>query len=72
MVKANTYYYEEGNIQFNLKTDFDEKLSLEGSEEQIAKDVVQLIKTREDKVFLYLLRSKSSWIKFMKISQITM
>ncbi len=52
-VKANTYYYEEGNIQFNLKTDFDEKLSLDGSDEQNAKDIIQLIKTREDKVDLY-------------------
>jgi len=53
-VKANTYYYEEGNIQFNLKTDFDEKVSFESNEEKFAKDLANLVKTREDKIQIEL------------------
>ena len=50
-VIANTYYYEEGNIQFNLQTDFDEKLAFEITDEKSAKDIIELIKAREDRVF---------------------
>jgi hypothetical protein len=49
-VKINTYYHEEGNIQFNLKSDFEEKLSAEKEDEFLAKDVVTLIENRENKI----------------------
>lgn len=49
-VKANTYYYEEGNIQFNLKTNFEEKMSCETEGEEFARDVFNLIEARENKI----------------------
>jgi len=49
-VKASTYYYEEGNIQFNLKSDFDEKLSNENEDELLAKDIIGIIESRENKI----------------------
>ena len=48
-VKANTYYYEEGNIQFNLKTDFNETVSGEG-DDSLAKNLVALIEKKENDV----------------------
>jgi hypothetical protein len=49
-VRANTYYYEEGNIQFNLKKDLVEKLSSSNEDATLAKDVVGLIENSENKV----------------------
>jgi hypothetical protein len=49
-VRANTYYYEEGNIQFNLKTEFNEKLNCSSDEESFAKDVIKIIETKENNV----------------------
>ena len=59
-VRANTYYYEEGNIQFNLKQDLEEKLSSENEDATLAKDVIGLIESLENRVsikkleFIYL------------------
>lgn len=48
-VKANTYYYEEGNIQFNLKTEFSE--SINGDDDaSIAKSIVSTIEKKENDV----------------------
>ncbi len=49
-VRANTYYYEEGNIQFNLKQDLEEKLSTENEDATLAKDVIGLIENLENRV----------------------
>jgi hypothetical protein len=49
-VRANTYYYEEGNIQFNLKSDFEENLTNDSEGESLARDVIHLIETRENKI----------------------
>ena len=49
-VRANTYYYEEGNIQFNLKQDLEEKLSSENEDATLAKDVIGLIESLENRV----------------------
>jgi capping protein alpha len=49
-VRANTYYYEEGNIQFNLKSDFSEKLQSQAEDEQLIKDVIALIEKNENKI----------------------
>ena len=51
-VRANTYYYEEGNIQFNLKSDVEETMNCENEDMTLAKDVITLIQTRENKVNL--------------------
>lgn len=49
-LRANTYYYEEGNIQFNLKTDFEEKLTETNLDEALAKELVELIENKENGV----------------------
>lgn len=49
-VRANTYYYEEGNIQFNLKKDILEKLSSSKEDSNLANEVVGLIENSENKV----------------------
>ena len=48
-IKANTYYYEEGNIQFNVKTEFNENVST-GSDESTAKDILKIIEKKENDV----------------------
>lgn len=52
-LRANTYYYEEGNIQFNLDTKFDG--SAEGGDDaEVAANLVEFIKTSENSVQLEL------------------
>ena len=48
-VKANTYYYEEGNIQFNLKTEFSENISGD-DDASIARGIVSTIEKKENDV----------------------
>ena len=48
-IKANTYYYEEGNIQFNLNTNFDENIKGNNNEE-IAIAFVKAIEKNENNV----------------------
>jgi hypothetical protein len=48
-LKLNTYYYEDGNVQFNLKEDFSHELKGEESEE-FANEVLKLIETDENDV----------------------
>ena len=52
-IKANTYYYEEGNIQFNLNTNFEEALKGNNNEE-IAIAFVKAIEKNENNVQLEL------------------
>lgn len=54
-VRANTYYYEEGNIQFNLKTEFEDKLSSTTDENNFAKDVIRIVEEIENHVNYQLL-----------------
>jgi capping protein alpha len=52
-LKANTYYYEEGNIQFNLDTKFNS--NIQGSDNNtIAANLIEFIKTSENSVQLEL------------------
>jgi hypothetical protein len=48
-LKLNTYYYEDGNVQFNLKQDFSHELDGEEIEE-FANEVIKLIETDENNV----------------------
>ena len=52
-LKANTYYYEEGNIQFSLETKFS-PTNLGGGNEEMAEDLIEYIKTSENSVQLEL------------------
>ena len=52
-LKANTYYYEEGNIQFNLDTKFNGTAS-GGDFASIADSLIEFIKTSENSVQLEL------------------
>ena len=52
-LKANTYYYEEGNIQFNLDTNF-KGTAQGGDNNAIAESLVEFIKTSENSVQLEL------------------
>lgn len=49
LIRANTYYYEEGNIQFSLKTEFDENIN-QGSDQEVATELIQLIESKENSV----------------------
>ena len=53
ILKANTYYYEEGNIQFNLDTKFNGNAK-GGDNNAIADSLVEFIKTSENSVQLEL------------------
>lgn len=51
-LKANTYYYESGNIQFNLQNDFNEKVS--GGAEEVLKTIEKVenaVHVDLDKIF---------------------
>ena len=52
-LKASTYYYEEGNIQFNLDTKFDSNIQ-GGDNNSIAANLIEFIKTSENSVQLEL------------------
>ena len=52
-LKANTYYYEEGNIQFNLDTKFNGSAS-GGDDAAIATSLIDFIKNSENSVQLEL------------------
>ena len=52
-LRANTYYYEEGNIQFNLDTKFDGSAD-GGDDAEVAANLVEFIKTSENSVQLEL------------------
>ena len=52
-LRANTYYYEEGNIQFNLDTKFDGKAE-GGDDNAVATSLVEFIKKSENSVQLEL------------------
>ena len=47
-IKINTYYYEEGNIQFNLDKDFKSEFSSESEGEDLAKEFFEFIKKSEN------------------------
>jgi hypothetical protein len=49
-VKANTYYYEEGNIQFNMNKEISETLNPNPNEEGLAKEIIQSIENFENNV----------------------
>ena len=52
-LRANTYYYEEGNIQFNLDTKFDGKAE-GGDDNAVATSLVEFIKKSENSIQLEL------------------
>ena len=52
-LKANTYYYEEGNIQFSLDTKFNTTIG-GGDNNTVANNLVEFIKTSENSVQLEL------------------
>ena len=52
-LRANTYYYEEGNIQFNLDTKFNSSIQ-GGDNNTIAVNLIEFIKTSENNVQLEL------------------
>ena len=52
-LRANTYYYEEGNIQFNLDTKFN-GTAKGGDNNAIAESIVEFIKDKENSVQLEL------------------
>ena len=52
-LRANTYYYEEGNIQFSLETSF-QGAAQEGDDNAIAQSLVEFIKHSENSVQLEL------------------
>ena len=54
-LKANTYYYEEGNVQFSLDTKFNGNAS-SGDNNAIANSLIEFIKTSENSVQLELER----------------
>ena len=52
-LRANTYYYEEGNIQFNLDTSF-QGTAQGGDDNAVATSLIEFIKTSENSVQLEL------------------
>lgn len=53
-IKINTYYYEEGNIQFNLDKDFNTVLSANNEDEELAKSIIDFIRESENAIQLSL------------------
>ena len=53
-VKINTYYYEEGNIQFNMDKEFDTVLYNKQEDADLANDVIDFIQKSENAIQLNL------------------
>jgi hypothetical protein len=53
-IRINTYYYEEGNIQFNLNKDFNAVLSASHENEELATSVIETIRESENAIQLSL------------------
>lgn len=53
-VKINTYYYEEGNIQFNLDKEFNTVLSANNENEELATNIMEFIRESENAIQLSL------------------
>lgn len=53
-VKANTYYYEEGNIQFNLDKEFKHVLNSANEDEELASEIIAFIQKSENALQLNL------------------
>lgn len=47
-IKINTYYYEEGNIQFNLDKNFNTDVTSDSEGEEFAKEVIDFIQNCEN------------------------
>lgn len=47
-IKINTYYYEEGNIQFNLDRNFKNEFKFETEGEELAKEVINFMQESEN------------------------
>jgi hypothetical protein len=47
-IKINTYYYEEGNIQFNLSKNYKHEFKFETEGEELAKEVINFIQESEN------------------------
>lgn len=54
LIKINTYYYEEGNIHFNLKSDISERLINKIEDEVLVDEIINIIKRKESKIQLDL------------------
>ncbi len=50
-VRANTYYYEEGNVQFNLKSDYNQEFNFDKEDESFAAEVIERIEQFENQVY---------------------
>jgi hypothetical protein len=53
-VKINTYYYEEGNIQFNLDKDFNSVFNCNEENEDLAIKILEFIKNNENEIQISL------------------
>lgn len=49
-VRVNTFYYEEGNIQFHLETSFSETIPFNDDDNTLAREVIGKIQSCENKV----------------------
>lgn len=49
-LKGDTYYYEEGNVQFNMDTDFEEQTIKADDEETTANEIIKYIDKHENDV----------------------
>lgn len=52
-IKGNTYYYEEGNVQFNFDTNFDSTISGDDAEAK-SKSMIEFIKKSENEIEIEL------------------
>lgn len=46
VIKANTYYYEERNIRFNLKIEFNERVN-SGSDGSLTLEIMKVFEKRK-------------------------
>ena len=53
-VRVNTYFYEEGNVQFKLNKTFEEKVEIKENDESSANEIINLINKLENSIQLEL------------------
>lgn len=53
-MRINTYFYEDGNVQFKLNKNFEEKIQLSDKDNQTASEIISLINKLESTIQLEL------------------
>jgi capping protein alpha len=53
-IRLSTYYYEEGNVQFKLNKEYNQKIDSKGENETTAQEIITIINNLENNIQIEL------------------